>query len=84
VLQHASARPEMELVEKLVSAGTDEARRTVLQANAEMVTPEFLEILNRLAVQSEAEGQQPEIVAALQAAYRSAMRFSMEQKFKQN
>jgi len=49
-----------------------------------MVTPEFLEILNRLAVQSEAEGQKPEIVAALQAAYRATMRFSMEQKFKQN
>ncbi|HNT53093.1 MAG TPA: CpXC domain-containing protein [Anaerolineaceae bacterium] len=84
VLQQASTRPELELVEQLVGAANDDVRRAILQANAQMVTPEFLEILNRLAVQSEAEGQKPEIVAALQAAYRATMRFSMEQKFKQN
>jgi len=40
--------------------------------------------LNQLAVQSETEGQPAEVVNALQTAYKSAMRFSMERNFRKN
>ncbi|HNS64503.1 MAG TPA: hypothetical protein PKN11_08745, partial [Anaerolineaceae bacterium] len=59
-------------------------RRQILEANSEMVTSEFLQLLNQLAVQSETEGQPAEVVNALQTAYKSAMRFSMERNFRKN
>ncbi|HQO97555.1 MAG TPA: CpXC domain-containing protein [Anaerolineaceae bacterium] len=84
VLQQASTPPEVELVEQLIGAADEEGRRQILEANSEMVTSEFLQLLNQLAVQSETEGQPAEVVNALQTAYKSAMRFSMERNFRKN
>ncbi|HNZ01165.1 MAG TPA: CpXC domain-containing protein [Anaerolineaceae bacterium] len=84
ILQQASTPPEVELVEQLIGAADEEGRRQILEANSEMVTSEFLQLLNQLAVQSETEGQPAEVVNALQTAYKSAMRFSMERNFRKN
>ncbi|HNS64679.1 MAG TPA: CpXC domain-containing protein, partial [Anaerolineaceae bacterium] len=52
ILQQASTPPEVELVEQLIGAADEEGRRQILEANSEMVTSEFLQLLNQLAVQS--------------------------------
>lgn len=83
VLEKASAPPpELQFVEDLVAADTEDARRAILQAHADMINPDFVQMLNQLAAQSESEGQQPEMVEHLKAAYQSALRFSMENQFK--
>ncbi len=84
VLQQASTPPEVELVEQLIGATDEAGRRKILESNSEMITPEFLQLLNQLAVQSETEGQPEEVVNALQTAYKSAMRFSMERNYRKN
>ncbi len=83
VLEKVNAPPpELQFVEDLVAAETEEDRRAILQAHADMINPDFVQMLNQLAAQSEAEGQQPEMVEHLKAAYQSALRFSMESQFK--
>lgn len=83
VLEKASAPPpELQFIEDLVAAETEEARRAILQAHAELINPDFVQMLNQLASQSEAEGQEPDMVARIRAAYQSALRFSMESQFK--
>jgi hypothetical protein len=82
VLQEASAPPpEVALVEELMDTKDDESLRKVLEAHGDQITPEFLQVLNSLVVQSESQGQPPEFMTRLQAIYRSALRFSMQANF---
>lgn len=83
VLEAASAPPpELQFVEDLVGAENDEQRHGILQAHAEMINPDFVQMLNQLVSQSESEGQPAEVVERLKAAYQAALRFSMEMQFK--
>jgi hypothetical protein len=83
VIEKASAPPpEVELAQKLVDAPDDATRRQILEQNAEMVNQEFLALINQLIAQSEQQGQPKELLDQLQAAYRSALRFSMEKNLK--
>lgn len=77
-IQEASAPPpEFDVLNKLVSAETEEERMAVLKENAEMITPQFMELFNNLLAQGE---QQPEDVRTrLEAAYSTALRYSMSQ-----
>ncbi len=82
-LQRLSAPPpEYALVEKLLGAEDDAARRKILEENAEAVTPQFLDLLNGLSAQSQEQGQPLEVVNGLLSIYNLALRFSMERKFK--
>jgi uncharacterized protein YutE (UPF0331/DUF86 family) len=82
VIQQASAPPpEIALAEELMGAETEPARREILQAHAEEITPEFLQMLTTLVSQLEQQGQ-PDLSQRLQEAYRSALRFSMEANMK--
>jgi len=82
VLQEASAPPpEVALVEELMETKDDESLRKVLEAHADQITPEFLQVLNGLMTQSESQGQPPEFMTRLQAIYRLALRFSMQANF---
>ncbi len=56
--------PELRLVNQLIRTETPEERREVLQAHQEVVTPQFKELLNALAQDSEEE-QQAEVAQRL-------------------
>jgi hypothetical protein len=82
VLQEASAPPpEVALVEELMETKDDESLRKVMEAHTDQITPEFLQVLNSLVMQSESQGQPPEFMTRLQTIYRSALRFSMQSNF---
>ncbi len=82
VIQAASAPPpEIALAEELMGAENESARREVMQAHADEITPEFLQMLSTLVSQLEQQGQQ-ELSQRLQEAYRAALRFSMEANLK--
>jgi hypothetical protein len=83
VLQQASAPPpELALAEELMGAETEEARKQIMQENADKITPEFLQMLTTLMSQLEQQGQ-PELGQRLQEVYRSALRFSMQSNMNQ-
>ncbi len=83
VVEEASAPPpEVELIEKLLAAEDEPARQKLLQENTGMITDEFIQALNSLVVQSDGDGQSPEMSAKLQDVYNSALRYSMQAKFK--
>jgi len=83
VVEEASAPPpEVELIEKLLAAEDENARQKLLQENTSMVTDEFIQALNSLVVQSDGDGQTPEMSAKLQDVYHSALRYSMQAKLK--
>lgn len=77
-IQEASAPPEeFELLNKLLTVESDEERLALLKENAELVTPEFMQMFNAVLAQ---EDQQPaEIRERLQAAYGTVLRFTMTQ-----
>ena len=84
IIEKASAPPpEVELINKLVSAETDEERLKLLEENADMVTEGFVQAFNSILVQSQEDKSQPqEVKEQLEAAYRSAMQFSMARNLK--
>jgi hypothetical protein len=83
VIQKASAPPpEIELVEKMLEAPDDAALRKLFEENADAITPDFVNMINTVAAQTESQGKQPELVARLKEIYRSALRFSMEANMK--
>ena len=78
IIQKASAPPqEIALAEELMGAEDEESRRKIMEANADSITPEFLQMLSQLVAQLEQQGQQ-EMAQRLQETYRSALRFSMQ------
>ena len=83
VLQEASAMPpEVQLIEELLEAEDDAARRALLEQNSEAITPEFLQMLSGLIAQIEGSNQDPKLLESLNQLNRQARRFSMEAKFK--
>jgi hypothetical protein len=74
--------PELALVEELLGAENDEARRKILQEHADQVTPEFIELISNLSAQAGQQEQNPEVVKQLQSVYRVALRFAMESNLK--
>jgi hypothetical protein len=82
IIQSASAPPpEIALVEELMGPEDEAGRREILQAHAEQITDEFLQMISTLLNQMEGQNQ-PEMVQRLQAVYQSALRFSMEANLK--
>jgi hypothetical protein len=74
--------PELTLINELVSAGDEDTRQKVLQANAAMVNQQFLELLSNIMTQNDQPGQSPEVIERLRAVHRSALRFSMAKNIK--
>jgi hypothetical protein len=82
VLQQASAPPpEVALIEDLLEAEDDEARRALLEEHKDEITPEFLSSLASIASQVEG-GEDQELAGRVKALNRMVVRFSMEQNFK--
>lgn len=83
VLQQASALPpEVQLIEEMLDAENDAARRELMEENPEAITPEFLQMLSGLIAQVEQSDQDPQLLESLNQLNRQARRFSMESKFK--
>ncbi len=83
VLQEASAPPpEITMIEELLEASDEEARRAWLESHRDEITPEFMETLTSLLAQSQSS-EDEELLEHLQAAYRSALRFSMQANLNQ-
>lgn len=83
MIQKASAPPpEIELVEKLIEAPDATARQKLFEEHAADITPDFVNLLNTLASQTETQGKQPDLVAKLNETYKAALRFSMEKNLK--
>lgn len=78
VIQQASAMPpEIALIEELLDAPDEQARRAWLEAHKEEITPEFLETFTGLIAQTQSS-EDTELLEHLQTAYRTALRFSMQ------
>jgi hypothetical protein len=81
IIQKASTPPGAELVEALLSTQDPEEQRRLLNEHFEEITPDFLQMLNSLAAQMEAENQ-PEFQHQVQEIYRLALRISMQANLK--
>jgi len=86
VIQKASAPPpEIQFVEMLMSLEKPDDRRKAMEANAALITPELVSMLNSVVTQSEKQGNQPpEALEELKSIYREVLKFSMEQNLKKN
>jgi hypothetical protein len=86
VLQQASAAPAgVEVIEELLAAQSDDERMQILASHREEITPEFMETFNNLVAQTQAapaESEEKALADQLQAAYRAALRFSMQENLK--
>lgn len=80
IIEKASAPPpEVALIEKLLSAQTDDALNQALEAHSKEITPEFLQIFNGLVMQTEEQKQaSPEALKRLKEIYQTTLRFSMK------
>ncbi len=78
VIQQASTPPpEVALAEELMGAETEADRRAILEANADKITPEFLQVLSSLMSQLEQQGQ-ADLSQRIKDVHRAAVRFSMQ------
>jgi hypothetical protein len=83
VIQQASAAPpEVALIEELVDAPDEAARKQIMDAKQEQITPELLDALANITAQMESNNQEPELTARLKAIHRQVLRYSMEKQFK--
>jgi hypothetical protein len=81
VLQQASAPPELGLVEEFLDAPDDQARQIFLEANAEAITPEFMDLLANISMQAQS-GEDKEFASHVAAASRQALRYNMQRNLK--
>lgn len=80
ILQQASAPPpEVALLEELLEAPGDQARRQILEEHQDEITPRFLEMVSGLVSQVQQSGQEDEaFVERLKSIASQVRRFSMK------
>ena len=80
VLQSASMGPEGVLLETLLEGETPEARRAIMEENADKITPEFIEAITSFMMQLEnsEDDQAKQLSSQVRTVYREALRFSMK------
>lgn len=78
-LQKYTAPPlEVQFIEMLLSQEKEEEVEKLLEENAEVITPEFLQLFNQLITQSESQNQPAEMIDLLKKRYKQVLRFSMK------
>jgi hypothetical protein len=82
IIQQMSAPPELALLEEYLDMEDDASRQSFLESNNEYITPELLELLANIAVQTQS-GNDPEFSERVQAANRQALRFAMTKKLRE-
>ena len=81
-VEKASAPPpEVELIERLLAAKDDTELNTLVEDNSSQFTPEFMQIMNTIVVQS-GDSSNPEISQKLKSVYSAVMKASMKAKIK--
>jgi hypothetical protein len=80
--QAGSAPPEVALIEDLLAAPSDEARRQMMEEHKEEITPQLLEMLTGLVAQVQQSDGDQELLDRLKAVNRQVIRFSMKAKLK--
>ena len=87
ILQAASAPPpEVAFIEQLLDAPDDASLEKMLSSNENMINDAFMEALNGLVAQIDAQagqGNNPEakkLSEKMQKVYKSALKFSMKKK----
>lgn len=84
VIQKASTPPpEYELLEKLLTVEGEEQIQKELDANAEKITPEFIQLLSGVISQAETQGEEPAIQEKLKTIHRLALKLSMRRNMTQ-
>ncbi len=84
VIQKASAPPpEYAFLEQLLAAEGEEQMKAVLESQADMVTPEFIQLLAGVIAQAETQGEQPAVVEQLRSVHRMALKMSMKKNMAQ-
>lgn len=78
VLEEASKPPaEIALIEQLLDIENSDELLKVMQSNAELITPEFTQMLSGLIAQSEAQKQPEELITKLKEINKMAVRLTM-------
>lgn len=77
VIEEASAPPEIQLIEEMLSVEGDAAMQSFIDQHKEELTPEFLQMLANVTQQSEQQGQQKELVDRLKQIYRVILKYTM-------
>jgi hypothetical protein len=84
VIQKASAPPpEYDLLEKLLAAETEEKMKSVLESQPDMVSSEFVQLINGVLAQAETQGEDPAVLEQLRSAHRMVLRMSMQKNLAQ-
>jgi hypothetical protein len=84
VVQKASAPPpEYDLLEKLLAAETEEKMKSVLESQPDMVSSEFVQLINGVLAQAETQGEDPAVLEQLRSAHRMVLRMSMQKNLAQ-
>jgi hypothetical protein len=79
VLDKLSAPPpEIELIQKLLEAKDDDARKQLLTENSDKIDDQLLQTITAIIAEGESRGQSPELIAVLQSIYKLALRHNME------
>ncbi len=80
VITAAAMGPGGALLEALLEAEDAEARKAIMQENAEEITPEFIESITTMMMQLEGNSDEEakQIAAKVREVYREALRFSMK------
>jgi hypothetical protein len=73
----SAAPPEVELIEALLDANDEQARRKLLEENRAQITPEFLDALTSIVSRVESN-QDKELTERIRTIHREALRYSME------
>ncbi len=74
--------PEVQLLQRLLETPDPQARQKLLEEHADLVTPDFVQLVTQVVAQSEAGGV-PELKHQLQTIYNEVVRFSMMHRLKQ-
>jgi hypothetical protein len=83
VLDKLSAPPpEIELIQKLLEAKDDDARKQLLAENSEKIDDQFLQTITAIIAEGESLNQSPELITVLQSIYKMALRHNMEKNLK--
>jgi hypothetical protein len=83
VLDKLSAPPpEIELIQKLLEAKDDDARKQLLAENSEKIDDQFLQTISAIIAEGESLNQSPELITVLQSIYKMALRHNMEKNLK--
>jgi len=78
VIEEASAPPpEIAFIEQLIELESYDDRMKLMQSKAEMVTPEFTQMLSGLIAQTEAQNQPEELINKLKEINRIVVRITM-------